>query len=113
MFNVTASTLTSFPISVVTLGGIIAAGVAVLLLLLLFVYIRHRRKRRSKKAGDLENRKFLLAGHERSGPGSVSFHPSTVIAVVLTMGRKVVRKSFERFTPKQFEPRSSYLPAII
>jgi len=63
----------SFPISAVTLGGIIAAGVTVVLLLLLPFYLRHRRrKRRSKKAGDLENRKILLASHERGGHGSSS-----------------------------------------
>ena len=96
LFNVIVSTLTSFPISAVTLGGIIAAGVTVVLLLLLPFYLRHRRrKRRSKKAGDLENRKILLASHERGGHGSVSFHPSAPIAVVLTMGRKAVHKTFE------------------
>ena len=114
LFNVIASTLTSFPISAITLGGIIAASVAVVLLLLFPFYLRRRRrKRRSKRASDPENRGFLLASHERGGHGSVSFYPSARIAVVLMIGRKVVHKPFNRFTPKKFESRASYLPALL
>jgi len=88
-FNVIAFTLTSFPISAVTLGGIIAASVAVaLLLLLLFCLWRRRRKRRRKKAGDRENGGFLLASHDIGSREGVSFYPSAPIAVVLTRDEK-------------------------
>lgn len=79
-FNVIVSIQISVPITAVTLGGIIAASVAVALLL--FCLWRRRRKRRRKKAGDLENGGFLLASHDIGGIVSVSFYPSARIAVV-------------------------------
>jgi hypothetical protein len=91
-----------------TLGVNIVADVAayvagVLLLLLLFDIWLHYRKRRSKKAGDLENPGELPAMHEIGSLVSVSFYSSARIVVVLTMGRKVIRKPFERFTPRKIE----------
>jgi len=83
----------------------------VLLLFLPFYLRRRRRKRRSKRAGDLGNRGFLQAGHDKRQLWECV---SARIAVILRLGRKVVRKLvLERFTPKKFESRSSYLPVLL
>jgi len=75
--SATVSKQSGFPISAVILGGIIATSVAVALSLLLLFCLWHRgRKRRRKKAGDLENGRFLLASHDIGSTGSSSANHS-------------------------------------
>lgn len=89
----------------VSLGVIIAENfVVVLLLLLLLDTWRRYHKQRSIKAGDLENPRVLPGIYDEvCSLVSGSFYPSARIVVVLTMGRKVIRKQFKQFIPRNFE----------
>jgi hypothetical protein len=72
--------------------------VAVVLLLLLFFNIWRRYR---KRGSDLENPRVAPdLFDEVCDPVSASFYPSARIVVVLTMGRKVILKEFERTSRK-------------